>query len=210
MPKEITFALTSCGRPDLLMETLDSFVEQNDYPIARYKIIDDSAIPGINDAVMEKYLNIEWIHNTERLGQSKSIDILYDDIDTEYIFHCEDDWKFLAPGFIEKSIELLESDRLLLQAWLRGYDDVNEHPLHEEKNGMRVVSYGYQGVWHGFSFNPGLRRLSDYMKVKPYSSLGWEKEINQFYMTMGMYAVVLPQRFVEHTGWGRHMQDAKG
>ena len=50
------------------------------------------------------------IINEKRLGQMKSIDKAYSEVDTEYIFHCEDDWKFFKNGFIEKSMKLLEED----------------------------------------------------------------------------------------------------
>ena len=209
MHKEITFALTSCGRPDLLEITLDSFLEHNTYPIKRFKVIDDSTRPEEFSHLVEKYPQIEWTFNKERLGQATSIDILYSDIDTEYIFHCEDDWKFLKSGFIEKSMKHLELS-LALQVWLRGPNDTNGHPLVEGIGNYDLVSYGFQGIWHGFSFNPGLRRLNEYLLAKPYSEIGWETELNNFYKELGYYAISLKERFIEHIGWTRHIQDAKG
>jgi len=209
MQKEVTFALTSCGRPDLLERTLDSFFKYNTYPIKRYKIIDDSTYPEIFHLLKQKYPEIEWTFNTERLGQSASIDILYDDIDTEYIFHCEDDWLFLQPGFIEESMKFMDVDDKIIQAWLRGQADTNGHPL-IIGNEYDTLSFGYQGIWHGFSLNPGLRRLKEYLLAKPYSSIGWETELNKFYYDRGYYAISLKDRYVEHIGWHRHVQDAKG
>ena len=43
----VTFVLTSCGRMDLLEQTLDSFFKYNEYPIDRYLITEDSADPEI-------------------------------------------------------------------------------------------------------------------------------------------------------------------
>ena len=209
MQKKITFALTSCGRPDLLEITLDSFLKYNTYPIDRFKIIDDSKQPELFTLLVEKYPQIEWIFNTERLGQSASIDILYNDIDTEYIFHCEDDWEFLKSGFIEESLEYMELSPNTLQAWLRGPHDTNGHPL-IIANKYDLLTRGYQGIWHGFSLNPGLRRLKEYLMAKPYSSIGWETELNKFYYERGYYAISLKTKYVKHIGWTRHIQDAKG
>jgi hypothetical protein len=209
MHKEITFALTSCGRPDLLERTIDSFMDKNNYPIARYKVIEDSAVKGVNNHLIEKYPFIEWIHNEKQLGQSASIDILYSDIETEYIFHCEDDWKFLKGGFIEESIKYLEEGKRAMQVWLRGPNDTNGHPLIKHEP-FDIVGDNFQGIWHGFSFNPGLRRLKEYLLAKPYSSVGWETELNRFYKERGYYSISLKERYIEHIGWGRHMQDAKG
>ena len=209
MHKEITFALTSCGRPDLLERTLDSFLKFNKYPIKRFKIIDDSGKQGINDKIVEKYPDFEWIHNPKQLGQSASIDLLYVDIDTEYIFHCEDDWEFLKEGFIEESLTFLEKDEYIIQAWIRGPSDTNGHPIKIGET-HDVVQYNFNWIWHGFSFNPGLRRLKEYLLAKPYSSIGWETELNKFYKDLGYYSISLKDRYVKHTGAGRHMQDAKG
>jgi hypothetical protein len=104
-PSDVTFVLTSCGRMDLLEKTLDSFFKYNTYPIDRYLIIEDST----NSDVFErcKALNIvqynnklEFIFNHEKLGQLASIDKAYSNVETEYIFHSEDEWEFYQGGFI--------------------------------------------------------------------------------------------------------------
>lgn len=206
--KKITFALTACGRPDLLERTIDSFMEFNTYPIERYKVIDDSAVPGVNDHLIEKYPFIEWSHNTERIGQTKSIDILYSDIETEYIFHCEDDWLFTKEGFIEKSLSILENNTEIIQVHLRAHDDTNGHPIEYFNEEYDLMVLGFQGIWNGFSLNPGLRRLKEYLIVKPYDSVGWEAELSIKFKELGYRAAILKDKYIEHIGWGRHQQDA--
>lgn len=208
MNKKITFTLTACGRPDLLEMTLDSFFKINTYPIARYKIVDDSTIEGINDGLIEKYkkYNIEWTHNKTKLGQTMSIDNMYDDIDTEYIFHCEDDWEFIKEGFIEKSLTILEKYSKIVLVNIR--QDVNGHPVEKYNEELKVMCYDYYGIWNGFTWNPSLRRLSDYLLVKPYSSLGWETECSLKYKELGFRAAILEDKYIEHIGAGRHISDA--
>jgi hypothetical protein len=222
--KQITFALTSCGRPDLLEKTMDSFFEKNTYPITKYIIIEDSNILGINNHLKEKYkkYNVEWIENELKLGQIKSIDKMYSKINTEYIFHCEEDWFFTKESFIEKSLEILENDTKIVNVWLRNLHDTNGHPVEDEifnANGVnyRLLSLGYLNVWHGFSFNPGLRRLSDYNLIKPYFGLvdikiinsgvyiDFEAEAGIKYKELGFRSVILTEKHVEHIGWGRHI-----
>lgn len=197
----VTFALTSCGRFDLLKTTLDSFLKYNTYPIARYKVIEDSGkLPDYH----HDYPMIEWIVNTEKFGQYASIDRLYSDIDTEWIFHVEDDWEFLKKGFIEESMKFMKEDPMIIQAWLRGRDDTNGHPLiYGDK--YDVLSYGYQGVWNGFSLNPGLRRRRDYSLVAPFFVAGKEEDIGMLYYDLGFYAISLHDKYVKHTGWNRHV-----
>ena len=112
--EDVTAVITSCGRFDLLEETLDSFFEFNTYPIKKIIITEDSTEGKKLEKLISKYKdkkqNFQLIVNETRLGQLKSIDKAYREIDTKYIFHCEDDWKFFKKGFIEKSIKLLEED----------------------------------------------------------------------------------------------------
>jgi len=53
MEKSVTLFVTSCGRPHLLKQTLDSFVKYNSYTIEEVIICEDSGIPGIVDFVKD-------------------------------------------------------------------------------------------------------------------------------------------------------------
>lgn len=207
--KGVTFTLTACGRPDLLERTLDSFLIYNTYPIIKYIITEDSGIDGLNDALIERYkaYNIEWIINTPGVGQIKSIDTMYSKVETEYIFHCEDDWIFTEQGFIEKSLKILENDKNIFLIWLRAQNDTNGHPIIPYNHEYDIAAYDYLSVWHGFSFNPGLRRLSDYKLLGNYQSIGHEPQISQKYRSLGFKAAILKNKHIEHIGWGRHTTD---
>ena len=209
MNKKITFTLTSCGRPDLLERTLDSFFEYNTYQIEKFIISEDAAIVGINDVLIKKYSdkNIEWILNSERKGQIKTIDYMYSKIETAYIFHCEEDWLFTDYSFIEKSLNILEHNPKILQVWLRGHSDTNGHPIEYFNDEFDLPSLGYLGVYNGFSFNPGLRRLSDYQLINNYGSLGHERQVSIKYGELGFRSAILKTKHIEHIGWGRHIID---
>lgn len=171
---DITLAITSCGRMDLLEKTLISFFRYNTYPIKKTIIVDDSG--GEFDAErIGKVIpgDVEFIINDHNIGQIKSIDKLYSKVGTKYIFHCEDDWEFYAPGFIEESLAILQYNPKIFTVWLRSHNDTNGHPLTDltEINSVephKLMIRNYRGVWSGFTFNPGLRRLEDYLIVSPY------------------------------------------
>lgn len=212
--KECTLVLTSCNRPDLLEKTLDSFFKFNTYPIKKYIIVEDSGKPTINNFLKEKYseYNMLWIDNATNLGQMKSIDIAYSFVDTEYIFHCEEDWEFYREGFIEDSMEVLESDSKLIQVWLREVDDTNGHPIENEYHNVgskkyRLLITKYYDVWNGFSFNPGLRRLYDYELIKPIQQFDGEPWVSVKYGDMGYRAAIFDKGYVKHIGWGRRAKD---
>jgi hypothetical protein len=239
MKKEITFILTSCGRMDLLEQTLDSFFKYNKYPIKRYLITEDSADPKVFEECerlnKEKYGGIlEFIFNYEKLGQSKSIDKAYSTVETEYIFHCEEDWEFYREGFIEGSIKILETQPKVIQAWIRPKSDkifnnieekVYNLPLGISVRRVLPASFIVKGAnedgtdmiikdYMGFSWNPGVKRLKDWKEL-PSGYSGFEREhlVDQYYRDNGFMVVSLSKNdndgYVKHIGWGKRVENTK-
>ncbi|MGJ1484633.1 hypothetical protein [Sphingobacterium multivorum] len=214
----ITFCLATCEREDLLFNTLQSFKEYNSYNISKYIIIDDTGGKFNKDKYSNAQRivggNLTWIHNDKRQGQIESIDKMYSIVKTPYIFHCEDDWEFFKPFFIHKSMEILNKNLFCIQVWLREFYDTNGHPLIFE-DGIWKMQFNYLKVWHGFSFNPGLRRLRDYKFLQKYSHFSKfnsanpkrsEYIIGNVYKNMGYYAAILDEGFVRHSGKNRHVK----
>lgn len=230
MKPEITICLTSCGRFDLLFQTVKSLAEHWDYEPPKYFIIYEDS-NTISPAQQFDFLGeisrlwpfVQFKLRGNRVGQIKAIDALYSQVDTEYIFHCEDDWEFYQTGFIEKSLSILEERPDISQVWIREQNDRNGHPVKgnrlKTKDGVDyyMMATHYRNVWHGHSFNPGLRRLSDYKRIFPngYSAvcefdpknpLKSEQLIGREYMRAGMKAATLTTGHIRHIGGnGRHV-----
>ena len=208
--KKITAVFTSCGRFDLLSKTLSSFLKYNDYPIEKYVVIDNSTLPNAEMELKALFhgLNTKIIINSENIGQVSSIDKAYSEVDTEYIFHCEDDWEFFDYGFIQKSIDVLEHDKNLVNINLRIRFDGERgsmHPVGDKKHTINKTTYheyipNYLGAWHGFSWNPGLRRLSDYNLIKPYKNYTEESGVGITYYKMGRLSACLEKYYCKHIG----------
>ena len=93
--------------------TLDSFSKYNTYPVREYIVMEDG--DGEKNRILEaKYRQHnfqEWLSTKKRVGQIAAlVDAAYRNIKTEFIFHCEDDWEFTSPGFMEKSLAVLTSE----------------------------------------------------------------------------------------------------
>lgn len=213
--QHISLVLTSCNRFDLLERTLDSFFKFNSYPIAQYIIIEDSHNREKIEKVLSKFpdINFTLICNEPQLGQMKSIDKAYSAVTSDYIFHCEDDWEFYRSGFIEDSLNVLKSNDKIITVWLREQDDTNEHPVEPEIHSCdNELDTPYQlmkcnhkrrensRLWHGFTFNPGLRRLKDYQMLSPIGDIGGELEMSELYYKHGFKAAIFPQGYVKHIG----------
>ena len=221
MEKKIDCILTSCGRWDLLSTTLSSFFWFADLPIANFWVYEDSGQP-IPEYFKAEFPLIKWIEPLKKTGQIFAIDSLYSKVENEYIMFLEDDWTFTKTGFIKPSLDILESDPKIMQVWIRNPNDRNGHPAF---GGIRKANGGtkYQlmspnfagGKFRGFSFNPGLRRLSDYKLIGPYSNittfdpkqpLNSEIAVGQAYYRKGFRSATLLDGYVVHSGNGRHIK----
>ena len=213
----ITFVVTSCGRPELLAQTIDSFRSHNTFPIARYILIEDSGETKMVEFVKERFGDLfdTVLFNDPRLGQIRSVDRAYEAVDTPYIFHCEDDFEFFRGGFMEESLSVLRHDPKAVTVWLRHLWDCKKHKLSERiqytDDGVMyrhvLPKISHRETWHGFTFNPGLRRLADYRQVEPFARIGHELQINYRYHELGFHGVVLEEGATRHIGGGHHVTD---
>ncbi len=173
--EKITVTITSCSRIDLLKQTIASFLETNTYPIYEYIVInDDPPSKHMVDEVFANFDNcrVRIVHNPENIGLKRSLDIIFNMVTTDYFFHLEDDWFFeYKNSYIEDSLTILENSPHIHQVWVRHARDT-PHPVSGESltcNGVeyRELHNNFNGIWNGYSWNPGLRRKSDYKRMFP-------------------------------------------
>jgi hypothetical protein len=225
----VTIVLTSANRLDLLQKTLESFRQYNTYPITQGILIEDSGIQGNVDfahdlvdfplkIIYNPDLGSKRKHKVGMLGLLESVDKAYSYVTTEFIFHMEDDWLFYQSGFIERSIDILDTDPALLQVWLRAHNDGHSRGPGPFRTGQNQ-SYYWMALdyltWHGFSFNPGLKRLQDYQDIggsymaatMPITKDAFpgEHDISTLYYNLGYKAAITDVKdgFVSHLGWNR-------
>lgn len=220
--RDITVCLTSCGRFDLLEKTISSLVTYWDgEPPAAFLIHEDSGtIPASLGIELNRFLKRHWQIEanwsmSNYAGQVHAIDVLYQKVETPYIFHCEDDWEFYNSGFIADSRSVLEAEPKCACVWIRHPNDRNGHIVLPGVNltpkGVRYqqMAHRFRGDWHGFTWNPGLRRLSDYLAMGKFSTFcTWksndhvqaEKQYNKKYYEAGYVGMSLCRGFVKHIG----------
>jgi GT2 family glycosyltransferase len=223
--KTVSIVITTCGRTDLLEKTVHSFFNYNSYPIQKVIIVEDSGTP--QDFSKIKSLipcDLEIIENEVNIGQIASIDKAYSKVETDYIFHCEEDWEFFNSGFIEKSFEILDTDPKIFTVWLRSHTDTKNHAIIKEEQFKLDNDYYYlmnqyhKKVWCGFTFNPGLRRTSDCMIFHPYNNLDvkvvknglsimGEMDMSIYYQELGFRGAITSKEegYVRHIGGKRHI-----
>ena len=210
----ITITITSCGRHDLLRRTLTSLAKcVIDAPIRETIILEDS------DARKPEWIDsgdnpikglgpIRWISNGRRNGQWMSLDRLMDEVKTEYVFGCEDDWEFDGRPFMAASLEMLKAHLSVIQVSLRGSDNTSGHP-NIDADGLTIQEPYWRKYWGGFSGNPSLRRKSDWRRIGSYGKhTGYgnggivsEQTISKLYLDLGYRIAVLQNGpYVKHIG----------
>lgn len=207
-----TVAVTSCGRHDLLAETLRSLAPRLDPEPAAVIVIEDGGDPAAEAAVAASFPGARVILNEARLGQMASLDRLYAAIETPLVFHCEDDWAFTRDGFIAESWTLLERFPEVSMVSLRPRAELN--PLvrdapEERLEGLRFfrADPAAHPEYFGYSFNPGLRRLADARRFLPFSAIGAEEDVSWAFKRAGFTMAYLAEPAVRHIGDARHVED---
>ncbi|MGY2288885.1 glycosyltransferase family 2 protein [Pseudomonas sp. SDO528_S397] len=214
---DITLVVTSCGRFDLLKRTLESFDRFNTAPIREVFITEDSGDDAVRSVVPEHWKeHCTFMVNRPKLGQLASIDLAYESVKTPYIFHCEDDWEFYRPGFVEDSRQVLELRPDILQVWLRNFVyDLQVHSPYIHLGSRELIGtvpcyplISDKPEWQAFSLNPGLRRIKEYRLCSPYAGFDGEKGLSRRYAELNLTAVTLEGDAVLHTGFGLHVHTA--
>jgi len=176
MESKVTAVFTSFNRLDLLKVTIDTFNKMNTYPLKEVIIIDDSALPSVHKQLKRDYPDYKLILNETNIGLLPSIDKAFAEVTTPFVFHSEDDFIYIKPGFIEPSIKILESNSWIMQVWLSNRHKEPMDPvdlvLGDIKYDM-VSIHGMCNFWHGFTFIASLRNMVAYEDSKPWAQ--WSK-----------------------------------
>ena len=91
----ITFTVTTCKRWDLFKQTMDNLlIKCKDIEIVdKWLCVDDNSTEEDREKMRERYPFFTFIMKNENdKGHAKSMNKIWEIVDTDYIFHFEDDW----------------------------------------------------------------------------------------------------------------------
>ena len=207
-----TVVLTSCGRFDLLHETLSSFYRHVDFAPHELIVVEDSADDRVRRVVDSFGVAARTLVNAVQLGQMRSIDRAYAQVTTPLIFHCEDDWLFTRGGFIRESATVLQTYGDVSMVGLRPRQELNPLVRDSPVEHLHATAYfrmdpKLHPEYFSYSFNPGLRRLADYTRLGPFEPIGGEGDVSYAFKTAGFRIANLEIPAVRHIGSGRHVHD---
>ena len=206
----LSVVVISCGRKKYLKKTIDSFLKFNTYPINKLAIIED----GNNAETISYIKNIKIfdkvIINKNNLGQSGSLNMIYKNLEAEYVLHLEDDWEFNKNGnFIDQCIDILKSFQYIKQVSLIECptNTINSHyysisKIIKSKNGYiaKVLDNMKNYKLHGFTFNPNIIKYKDLMRLYPFSKKQTEITAGRKFYELGFFSATLNSGYCKHIG----------
>lgn len=210
IPDSVTICVTSCGRIDLLDETLASFRTYNSG--GTFLISEDSTDAQVIEEIKLRYPGMTVLSGATRLGLMGSIDRLYSAAETPYIFHLEDDWKFDGAVNWQAAIDLLDQNEKIANISVRAFDEIK--PKYRSKSTLlkssdqpfQVMHTNAHPEFFGWSSNPGLIRKSLYDHYKPFSRMLHDQMSGLIKSDGRVLAYMLPG-VARHIGVGRNVVD---
>jgi hypothetical protein len=210
IPEEVTVCITSCGRLDLLDRTLASF--RCWHTGGRLLISEDSADPAIIEAVRAKYPEAEVLTGSGRTGIMKSIDRLYEAVQSPFILHLEDDWEFDGPVDFPAALDLLRSNPDIANVCVRVFEEIR--PKYRRRS--NILARGdakFSVMWadahpefFAWSPNPGLITLDMYRRYAPFARV-MPDQMSGLMKKDGLTQAFLLPGVARHIGHGRNVVD---
>jgi GR25 family glycosyltransferase involved in LPS biosynthesis len=110
----ITFSITSCKRFDLFEKTMNSFINccTDLHLISEWLCVDDNSSEEDRQKMKTLYPFFTFYFKTDKeKGHPRSMNIIRNHVKTPFIFHMEDDWKFIREkNFMSQCLEILAQD----------------------------------------------------------------------------------------------------
>ena len=207
---DTTLVITSCRRFDLLEKTLASMRPWIGKFPNRIVVEDSDDRPQFfNDLESEGF---SVLINGSSLGQHRSIDNAYGQVETDYIFHCEDDWEFLVEPNVCAAKHILKNGINGHRDFsLVSFRDSTRKEKHDQSTyreyelmGSRYrYSFKQRSKYNSFTFNPSMLRLDLHETTGSYAAFLTEGSIARYLRRRGYVVATQIPGVVRHIGVDR-------
>ncbi len=229
----LTFTVTTCKRLDLFEKTMNSFINccRDLHLIDTWFCVDDNSSDEDRHKMQKLYPFFHFYFKTQdEKGHPQSMNIILNNVNTPYIFHIEDDWKFFVvrdyltscfdiitqspnigqclinQNYIETTSDLLKIVGGVFNVTQKGI----RYYLHEhcpDLESQEIFNKKYQGqpncaYWPHFSFRPSLVRTAILNKLGKYNEKvsHFEMEYSRRYRDSGYVSAFMEGLYCIHIG----------
>ena len=225
----VTFTMTSCKRYDLFEQTINSFINccTDLHKIDHFLCVDDNSSEEDRQKMKKKFPFIEFYFKTvEEKGHPQSMNIIKKKVQTPYILHVEDDWKFFSKRpYITECFDVLHSNPTIGQCLINKNYGETESDIdilggvpNTTAKGLRYLIHDFCpdpqefarkyggakqcGYWQHFSLRPSLLRVSVLNQLGDFNETisHFERDYCHRYITAGYVSAFLENIYCIHIG----------
>lgn len=204
----ITATVTMCRRLPLMCQTMDSLLANlTDHShIQRWIAMDDGSESSDLYELAQRYPFLE-IAVADMKGHAAALNQLFAMVDTDFIFHLEDDWRFETAGpLLHHCWTVMQHDPRIGVACLRGFHFGDVPAADGISYGLHA--YGPGSPWPGYSLNPGLQDLRKVRQAGPFlAEPDFERKYARRFRDAGYELAHLNpppgRRWIKHIGGGK-------
>jgi len=191
----LTFTITTCKRLDYFIRTMDQLLYycKDIELVDEWLCIDDNSSETDRNIMRERYPFFKFImKGIEDKGHARSMNLLLDNVKTDFVMHFEDDWLCSESFCIEDILQLMEDGsygQIILRKICWGDHDFVKYidnrklyeyvynPLHFKKpllnieydRNFDVIDTDYDESmywwWPGFTLNPSIFNISTFRSI---------------------------------------------
>ena len=230
--KFVTLSMTTCKRFDLFEQTMNTILNCFDIEeIDEFFIVDDNSSEDDRDKMKRLYPFCNfYFKSIEEKGHPQSMNIIKNHVQTEYLVHLEDDWKFFVKkDYVKKAKDILSSIPNLKQClfnknYAETLNDINikggQHAMNtsgnrfyihefvqtQEEREKWIAKHGNVGqhcnYWAHFSFRPSLIKTSIFKELGDFNEnvSHFEMDYAYKYYNKGYISAFFESIYCIHTG----------
>lgn len=204
--EDVTLCITMGGRPDLLKKSLLSISEFYEFPCVI--AINDFLDKDCDKVFMEIFPKGILISDGVKRGHHGAINKLYEQVNTKFVFHTEDDWVFNTPIDFNK-IKLFLEQRPDITSYC--FRDIFSFLKEDEVNKIKKSSavgldfFDLSKVhdeWYFYTFNPHVIFSKNIRIAGDFKNYKKERHISRFFKTKEMFVAYADPGICEHIGEG--------
>lgn len=207
--QNVTLCFTMGGRPDLLEKSIDSIQEKWDFP--HIIAVNDFSDSVCDEIFKRKFPDGVLLSDGQKRGHHGAVDWIYQNIQTPYIFHTEDDWTFPEPIDFEAIKCFLDKNPKAISFCFRSPQDFLDKESLRKSIKSQVDDLAYMNLsqihdeWYSYSFNPHLIKTDTLKNIGSLSNYKKERHISRALKKNGGFVAYSDVRLCDHIGEGMSM-----
>lgn len=228
----LTLSITTCKRFDLFEKTMNSILNcfEDIHKIDHWLCVDDNSSEEDRQKMQELYPFFTfYLKTAEEKGHPQSMNIIRSKVTTPYLFHLEDDWKFIEKkNYITEAMDVLSSNSAIGQCLMnKNYSEISRDVevtggiFHKTHQGVRYYIHEYcsndeqlqqwikkhggsksSNYWPHFSFRPSIIKTNIIKELGEFdvTKSHFEMDYAYRYISKGLVSAFLEGIYCLHTG----------